>query len=49
MKTKHNIPLGGTITFNNLQELHNWAEKHHYKDDEFACINLSPFTLKKQH
>ena len=47
MKTPHNIKLGKTIQFKNLQEVQEFADTHNYRNDEFECISADPFKYKK--
>tara|TARA_R110002096_G_scaffold45739_1_gene122571 strand:+ start:1194 stop:1343 length:150 start_codon:yes stop_codon:yes gene_type:complete len=47
MKTNHTVKKGETIEFKNLQEVQEFAETHHYKQDEFECLSADPFVYKK--
>ncbi len=47
MKSQHTVKKGETIEFENLGEVQDWAEKHEYKEDEFACVSSDPFIYEK--
>ena len=47
MKKRHNLKIGETLRFKNLQEVQEFADTHQYKESEFKCTSVSPFIYKK--